>query len=193
MRNRHIYSRRYKAPERLYRGQWCLNTLQSRHLGTSHSSPNCYPLLHCIFQNIILSLSKVVLVFGKSKIHRAPNLGCRGLSHRGDLLSHGKTARDVMQEWTCCRDEAASHQVPRAAAFWIIWIVSMEECSSLTQNLMRIHCSTCPVILYTMATQYACSLSVIYHPHRLVQWSHHCSHMCIPVYSTGLLGYINVA
>ena len=27
-------------------------------------------------------------------------------------------------------------------AFWIIWMVSMEECSALTQNLMRIHCST---------------------------------------------------
>ena len=27
-------------------------------------------------------------------------------------------------------------------AFWIIWIVSTEECSSLTQNLMQIHCYT---------------------------------------------------
>ena len=32
-------------------------------------------------------------------------------------------------------------------AFWVIWIVSTEECSSLTQNLMQICCSTCSVIL----------------------------------------------
>ena len=32
-------------------------------------------------------------------------------------------------------------------AFWIIWVISVEECSSLMQNLMQIHCSTCSVIL----------------------------------------------
>ena len=53
-----------------------------------------------------------------------------------------KTAWDVMHERAHCHDEAASHQLPTAAAFWIIWIVSMEECSSLMQNLMHIHCST---------------------------------------------------
>ena len=42
------------------------------------------------------------------------------------------------------------------------------------------------------ATQYTCSLSGVYHPHWLVQWSHHCSHMCIPVHSPWLPGYINV-
>ena len=34
------------------------------------------------------------------------------------------------------------NQMPIAADFWIIWIVSMEECSSLMQNLMQIHCCT---------------------------------------------------
>ena len=38
-------------------------------------------------------------------------------------------------------------------AIWIIWIFSTEECSSLTQNLMQIHCSTPSVILNAMATQ----------------------------------------
>ena len=89
-------------------------------------------------------------------------------------------------------DEAASHQLPIAAGFWTIQIVSMEECSSLTQNLMQIHCSTCSVILNVMATQYTCSLSGIYHPHWLVQWSRHCSHMLIPVHSPWPAGYIDV-
>ena len=48
------------------------------------------------------------------------------------------------------------------------------------------------VILNAMATQYTCSLSGIYCPHWLVQWSHHCSHMHIPVHSPWLPGYIDV-
>ena len=48
----------------------------------------------------------------------------------------------MMHEWACCGDEAASHQLCMAAASWIIWIVSLEECSSLMQNLMLIHCPT---------------------------------------------------
>ena len=37
----------------MYVGQWCLSRLQSRHLGSSHSSPNCHQLPHCIFLNLI--------------------------------------------------------------------------------------------------------------------------------------------
>ena len=91
-----------------------------------------------------------------------------------------------------CRDEAANHQLPIAVAFWVIWIVSMEECSSLTQNLVQIHCSTHSVILNVTATQYTCSLNGAYRPHWLVQWSCHCSHMCIPVHSPWLPGCMDV-
>ena len=59
------------------------------------------------------------------------------------------------------------------------------------ENLMQICCSTCSVILNAMATQYTCSLNSIYHPHWLVQWSCHCSHMRIPVHSPWLPGYID--
>ena len=99
----------------------------------------------------------------------------------------------MMHEQAHCHDEAANHQLPIAAAFWIIQIVSTEECSSLTQNLMLIHCSTCPSILNATDTQNTCSLNSIYRPHWLVQWKHHCSHMRILVYSPGLSGYIDVA
>ena len=102
------------------------------------------------------------------------------------------SAQDMMHEWVRCCDKAANHQLPIAAAFWIIHIVSVEECSSLTQNLMQIHCSTCSVILHVTAAQYTCSLSGICCPHWLEQWSHHCSQMCIPVHSPRLPGYTDV-
>ena len=92
----------------------------------------------------------------------------------------------MVHEWACCCDEAVSHQMPIAAALWIIWIVSTEECSSLTQNLMQIRGSTHSVTLNATATQYTCSLNGIYCPHWLVLWSRHCSHMCIPVPSLWL-------
>ena len=102
-----------------------------------------------------------------------------------------KTARDMMREWACC-DEAANHQLLIAGAFWTIQIVSMEKCSNLMKNWMQIHCSTCSVILDAMATQYTCSLNVIFGPHWLVQWSHHCSHVSIPILSPWLPGYLDV-
>ena len=94
--------------------------------------------------------------------------------------------------WACCHDEAVDHQLPIAVAFWIIQIVSAEEWSSLKQNFIQSHCCTCSVILNAMAAQYTCSLSDVYCPHRLVQWSHHCSRMHIPVHSPWLPGYIDV-
>ena len=43
------------------------------------------------------------------------------------------------------------------------------------------------------ATRYTCWLNGVYHPHWLIQWSHHCSCMRIPVHCPWLLGYIDVA
>ena len=131
---------------------------------------------------------------GKARSHRAPNLGCRGPeSPRWFDVLPKNSARNVLHEWACCRHEAANHQLPTAVAFWILWIVSVEECSSLTQNLMQICCSTCSVILNAMARRYTGSLNGVHCPHCLVQRSYHCSHMCIPVHSPWLPGYINVA
>ena len=98
----------------------------------------------------------------------------------------------MMHEQARCHDEAANHQLPIAVDFSIIWIASAEECSSLMQNVMQIHCSSHLVILNAMATQSTHSLNGIYHPHWLAQWSCHSSHMCIPVHSPWLPGYINV-
>ena len=134
----------------------------------------------------------MILVLGKARSLRVPNLGCRGLSHLGDLMFRQKhSAWDIMHGQACC-DEAANHQLPIAVASWIIGIVSVEDCSSLMQNLTQIRCPTHSVILNAMATQYTCSLNGVYHPHWLVQWCHCCSCMHIPVYSLWLPGYIHV-
>ena len=105
------------------------------------ADPSYFPKSHWWAE--ISSLLKVTLVLGKARSHRAPNLGCRELSYLGDLIfSPKKSAQDMMHEQAHCRDEAAHRQSPIAAAFWISWIVFMEECSSLMQNLMQIRCST---------------------------------------------------
>ena len=98
----------------------------------------------------------------------------------------------MTHEEACCPDEAANHQLPIVTAFWIIQIVSMEECSSLTQIWIQICCPTSSVIWNVTATQYTCSLNSVYRSHWLVQWSHHCSHMYIPVHPPWLPGYIDV-
>ena len=87
MKNRDIYWR-YKTQETLYIGQWCLSPLQSRCLGTSHSSPNLHQLPPLSFPEShrwseFFSLSKVILVLGKARSHTVPNLGCRGPESSG--------------------------------------------------------------------------------------------------------------
>ena len=184
--------------ETLYTGQWSLSPLQSRHLGTSYSSPNCHQLPCRNFLNLInglksLPFSKVILVLGKARSHRVSNLGCRGVESPGwfDVLPKN-FAWEMMHELAHCSDEATNHQLSIDAAFWIIQIVSIEECSSFMQNLMQICWPTYSVILNVMATQYTCSLNGTYCLHWLVQRSCHCSHVCIPVHSPWLPGYIDV-
>ena len=131
--------------------------------------------------------------FGKSQKSQGEQIwAVGGLSHLGDWMFGQNTLHEswCMSEHSC--DEAANHQVPTAAAFWVIPIVSTEECPSLTQNLMQICCSTGSVILSVTATQYTRSLNSIYHPLWLVQWSCPCSRMCIPVRSPWLPGHIDV-
>ena len=131
--------------------------------------------------------------FGKSQKSQGTLSGLQGAESPGwfDVLTKN-SAWDVMHELEHCCDEAANHHLPLAVAFWIIRIVSVEECSSLTQNLMQMRCSTHSVTLNATATQYTCSLKGIYHPHWLVPWSHHRSHVHIPDHSPWLPGYINV-
>ena len=211
MKNRDIYWRRYQIQQTLYIGQWCLCPLQSRHLGTSHSSSSISSTVQNTPQNPLLespsaapsyfsesdwwseisSLSKVILVLGKARSLRAPNLG----------LGHWVTwVIWCVAKKLCRRCDAWvieflwwSYQSPVAHSCGLLNHPNSEECSSLMKNLMQIHCSTHSVILNVMATQYTCSFNSIYCPYWLVQWNSHCSRMCIPVHSPWLPGYIEVA
>ena len=57
---------------------------------------------------------------------------------------------------------------------------------------MQIRFFTGSVISNVMATHYTHSLNGIFCPHWPVQWSYHCSCMCIPVHSPWLPGYKDV-
>ena len=198
MKNRDIYWRRYKIQETLYTGQRRLGPLQHWDLTQFSQSPSAapsyFPESQWWFE--ILSLWKGILVLGKARSCRVQNLGFRGLSHLGDLMFLQNTLHETLMHetvgWAHCCVEAASPQLPISVAFWISWIVSPKECSSLMQTLMQIHCSAHSVILNVTTTQYTCSLGGICCPHWLVQWSPHCSHVHIPVHSPWLPGYINV-
>ena len=197
MKNRDIYCRKYKIQETLCIGQWCFSPLQSGHLGTSHSSPSQHQVAPLYFLEShgwskISSLSKVILVLGKARSRRAPNLGCRGAESPGWFdVSPKHSAWDMMHEQASCPNEAANHQLPIAVAFWILWIVSVEECSSFTQNLMQVHC--CTRSFWMRRPHSTHGHSDIYCPHWLVQSNRHCSHMPIPVRSPWLPGYTDVA
>ena len=131
--------------------------------------------------------------FGESQNSQGAKSGLQEAETSGWFdVSQKHFAQDVMGDQVHCCDKAASHRLLTAAGFWIIQIVSEEECSSLMQNFVQICCSIRSVILNVMATQYTCSLNGIYHPHWLVQWCCHCAHMCIPVHSPLLPGHINV-
>ena len=81
----------------------------------------------------------------------------------GGLPEHGSLSTDswpslkyLWHTFICAALIASSPKVS-----WIVWIVSMEECSSLMQNSMQIHCSARLVILNVTATQHTCSLSML--------------------------------
>ena len=121
----------------------------------SHQSLSIATLTHLTFSDVLL---------------------VEGLPEHGSLSTDSRPSlRHSCHTFICTALIASSPK-----DFWIIQIVSLEECSSLMQNLMQICCSTHSVILDAIATQYTCSLNSVYCPHWLVQWSCHCSRMCIP-------------
>ena len=112
---RDIYWRRCKIQETLCIRQWCLSPLQSRHLTQFSQSPSAalsyFPESH--WWSEISSLSKVILVLGEARSHRASNLGCRRGWVTWVIWCFAKnSAQDMMHEWVLCRDEADSHQLP---------------------------------------------------------------------------------
>ena len=194
MKNRDIYWKRYKIQETLYIKQWRLSPLQSRHLETSHNSPN-HPQLPRVFSWILSRVWKVFpfkddFSLGKSQKSQGDKSGLKGVwVNLGDLMFHQKnSAWDVMHERACC-DEVANHQLPVVVAFWNI--------CSFCRGMFTLNTKFDADSLLYLLSHFECvghstwSLNSIYHPHWLVQWSCHCSCMRIPVHSPWLPGYID--
>ena len=66
---------------------------------SSSAAPLYFPESH--WWSEISSLSKMILVLGKARSCRSPNLSWRGLSHLGDLMFHQKTMHKTWCMSTC--------------------------------------------------------------------------------------------
>ena len=155
MKDRDIYWRRYKIQETQDNDAsvpFKVGTLGPHTvLLITISSPIIFSWISSMVWNLFPFKGNFSL--GESQKYRAPNLGCRGAESPGWFGVSPKTsAQGMMLDWACCCDEAADHQLVTAAVFWIIWIVSAEECSGLTRNLMQILCSSHSLILNVMIT-----------------------------------------
>ena len=143
----------------MYIGQWHLSPLQRRNLGTSHTSPNYHQLPHHIFLNLIDCLINTLPVqrwfwFREMSEVAGSQIWIVGGWTTWVIWCFTKNSvLDKIYERAHCHDEAANHQLPINVAFWIIRIFSVEESSSLMQNLMQIRFSTHLVILNVMAIQ----------------------------------------
>ena len=198
MKNRDIYWRRYKIQETLCMGQWHLSSLQSRHLGTHTVLPITisYPIIFSWISLTVWNLFpfKGDFSFGKSQKSQGAKYGLYGgwvtwmiWCFLKNLFTRCDAWASVLLSWWSWQSPVAHScsLLNHLESFW-------GEMFKLNANLKQIHCSTDSFILNVMATQYTCSLNGIYHPHWLLQWSHHCSCRFIPVHYPWLPGYINI-
>ena len=153
-----------KIKETLDIGQWCLSPLPSRHLGTSHSSPNCHQLSCFIFLNLINSLKSLPFQgdfsFGKSHKSQGAKLGLYGGQVTWVIWCFTKKHcmgcdawAGVLLWWSC--QSLAAHSctlVNHLNSF-------CRGVFKLHANFMQIFCSTCSVIF---------------------QWDGHTVHMLMP-------------
>ena len=102
--------------------------------------------------------------FGTSQKSQSAKSGLYGGWVTWVIWCQKSSVQDVIHKQAHCHNEAAKNELPVIVAFWVIQIVSPEECSSLMQNLLQISCSTCSVILNAMATQCTGSLNGVYCP-----------------------------
>ena len=104
MKSRDIYWRKYKIQKTLYTRQWHLSPLQSRHFGTSHSSPNLYQLSCGIFLNLIdglesLPFQKWFWFWEKPEVTGRQIWDVEGLNHLGDVMFGHKTLHETHDGW----------------------------------------------------------------------------------------------
>ena len=139
----------------------------------------------------------MILVWGKVSSCRVPNLGCKGEESPGWFIG-GIT-------WWFLKTLCTRHDAWAGVLLWWSCQSPVAHSCGLLNHPNCFHTGRFKLnakfdadyfiyslILKTMATQYTCSLKSVYHPHWLVQWSPHCSCLCIPVHSPWLPGYIHV-
>ena len=140
----------------------------------------------------ISSLSKGILVLGKARSCRTPNLGCRGTESPGWFdLSPQNSARDVMDAWagallwwSCQSPVAHNYSLlnhPNNFCGGMFKLNTKFEAHLLLYSLSHFECDG-----HTVHTLTQWHLP----PHWPVQWSRHCSRRRTPVHSPGLPGYI---
>ena len=169
MKNRDIYWR-YKIQKTLYIGQWCLCPLQGRHLETSHNFPNSSSVCcssrsfrtnfatTCFMPRSWVQISNTIVFRICIWASNSLTVSCWSLLIAACPFQHCQVFylfqafqnEDHFQQifnhlWSICTTHIFIWDALTALslkAFWIIQIVSTEECSSLMQNLMQMFCST---------------------------------------------------
>ena len=168
MKNRDIYSRRYKIQERVYIGQWHLSPIQSEHLGTSHSSPSHHQLTHHIFLNLIDGLKYLPFQrwfqFWKKPEVTGPQLwAAGGLSHLGDVMFHKKLCTrcdawvGTLSWWSCQSPAVHSCSLLNHLNSFCRGMFELNTKFDVDSLLYQF-------ILNETPTQYTCSLNGIYRP-----------------------------
>ena len=126
----------------------------------------------------------MILVWGKAKSHRAPDLGCRGLSHLRDLMF----LQNTLHEMWCMSRLVVVRKLP----------VSCCPSCGLLNYLNSFHGGMFKLngkfdadsLLHLLILNDGHS---VYCPHWLVQWSCHRWHMHIPVHVPWLPGHTHAA
>ena len=136
----------------------------------------------------ISSLSKVILVLGKTKSHQIQAVGgwvtwvswcfTKKICTRCDAWA------GALSWWSCQPPVRSCLNHANSFCTEMFKLNAKFDADLLLYLLSHFECDSPP---------YTCSLNSIYCPHWLVQWSHHSSRMCIPVYSPWLRGYIDDA
>ena len=166
MKNRHLLK---KVQETLYIGQWHLSPLQIGTLGphTVPQSPSAapshiFPESH--WWSEISSLWKVMLVLGKVRSHRAPNLGCRGAESPEwlDVSPKNCVRRDAWAGtllWWSCQSPVAHScgllKYPNSFHAGLFKFKTQFDVDSFLYSL----------ILNVMIIKHTHSLNSVYHPH----------------------------
>ena len=229
MKNRDLYWRRYKIQDTVYIGQWCLSPLQSRNLGTSHSSPSISSTVQNTLQNPLLespsaalsyfpeshqqseisSLSKVILVLGKARSHRVPNLGCKGAEFNvlrfclWQAFQYVDRFQEILNHlWSICATLLFVLHCTNCITVCCHCIIPntlLNHPNSFCRGMFKLNTKFDANLLLYLLSHFDCDSHTVpmltqwcLPPHWPVQGSRHCSHLHISLHSPWLPGHINV-